>query len=112
MELTKLNVFFSLVESPKFCCELHISSDLSLNLKIIKIVERNGFQHAINFKFDADEHYLISTDVYYFISLINHSCDSNAFLGLVDGKSILIVSKPIRAQQQITINYGVSWWKH
>lgn len=40
-----------------------------------------------------------------FVAMINHSCDPNVYASFVEEKCIIFVIKPIRANEQIFLNY-------
>lgn len=57
-----------------------------------------GVNNVVGFN-DDERAYLLLT------SLINHSCDSNLQLTLVDSKALLFTNRPVKADEQLFIKY-------
>ena len=51
----------------------------------------------------------IGMGVFPFLSLLNHSCHPNVKQLTVDNKIVLMVSRPIKADEQIFVSYGYSY---
>jgi SET domain len=105
-------VFHSAQHYNEFCLTIQeLAKGLKLNVDDCEMMTR--FVHRMMRIIGMNEIFLTilqsiqnAKGLFPFSSLINHSCDANARFFTVDNKIALIVMKPIRALEQISVSYG------
>ena len=81
-------------------------------LKLIRLWDTNAFAMHVTTGSSPTDYGIFGSGIFPFMSLLNHSCYSNVTHITVDNKFVTVVTRPIKAGEQIFTNYGYTYFRH